>query len=311
MARGLRALLALDILAIVALAWLLNSRGAAPLVAIGAPLLALLAFDVALVGVAWALSRHYACAIPAGSKVNFAGTLRAFFVEFLATEALGRLSMPFHGLIMGPDRPGPDARRGPPVLLIHGYLCNRGFWWWMRKKLEQAGYAVGTVTLEPVFGDIDAYAEGVRARIEELVAETGAARVVVVGHSMGGLACRAYMRRFGAGRVARLVTLGTPHGGTRIANFGLGHNARQMRHASDWLGALGAEACPVPVTAVWSAHDTIVAPQDNGRLSGAREIALGGLGHMAMAFSPRILAILLDELAREEQAPRPAPARSA
>jgi hypothetical protein len=57
------------------------------------------------------------------------------------------------------------------------------------------------------------------------------------------------------------------------------------------------------VTAVWSAHDTIVAPQDNGRLSGAREIALGGLGHMAMAFSPRILAILLDELAREEQAP--------
>ena len=83
-----------------------------------------------------------------------------------------------------------------------------------------------------------------------------------------------------------------------------------MRHASDWLGALGAAACPVPVTAVWSTHDTIVAPQDNGRLRGAREIVLGGLGHMAMAFSPRILAILLDELDREAQTP-PAPARGA
>lgn len=310
MARALRALLALDILALAAAAWALRHGGASWPVAVGAPLLALLVLDLALVGAAWALSRRYACAIPEDSAVSRVATICAFFAEFLATEALGRLSMPFDRLVMGPDRRGAGARRGPPVLLIHGYLCNRGFWWWMRGKLEEAGHTVATVTLEPVFGDIDAYAEGVRERIDQLIAETGAARVVVVGHSMGGLACRAYLRRFGAERVARLITLGTPHGGTRLARLGRGLNAGQMRHASDWLGALGAAACPVPVTAVWSTHDTIVAPQDNGRLRGAREIVLGGLGHMAMAFSPRILAILLDELDREAQTP-PAPARGA
>ena len=171
------------------------------------------------------------------------------------------------------------------------------------RQAGEAGHTVATVTLEPVFGDIDAYAEGVRERIDQLIAETGAARVVVVGHSMGGLACRAYLRRFGAERVARLITLGTPHGGTRLARLGRGLNAGQMRHASDWLGP-SARPPALFLSRPSGARTTRSSRRGQRPAPGRAEIVLGGLGHMAMAFSPRILAILLDELDREAQTRR-------
>jgi pimeloyl-ACP methyl ester carboxylesterase len=62
--------------------------------------------------------------------------------------------------------------------------------------------------------DIDAYADGIARRIDEVLAATGTS-LILVGHSMGGLASRAYLRRHGVAKVARLITLGSPHQGTR------------------------------------------------------------------------------------------------
>lgn len=48
---------------------------------------------------------------------------------------------------------------------------------------------------------------------------TGAKKVVLVGHSMGGLAARAYLQFHSADDVAALVTVGTPHAGSPLAYF--------------------------------------------------------------------------------------------
>ncbi|MDD5250568.1 MAG: alpha/beta fold hydrolase [Rhodocyclaceae bacterium] len=247
---------------------------------------------------AWA--HRYRSPVPPDQRVGALGFLRMALAEYVAFIALFSVVQPFERSFLGADRLAPNRPGRPPVLLVHGYQCNRGFWRWQRRRLEQAGWTVATVNLNPVFAAIDDYAARLRERIEEVCAATGADRVVLVGHSMGGLAARAYLRAHGTARIARLVTLGSPHHGSRLALLGPGANARQMEPASPWLAALNApNAVPLPAATVaaMSPYDNYVMPQDSAVLDGARNVAIGAVGHLAMAFSPAVTQFLLAELA--------------
>jgi len=190
-----------------------------------------------------------------------------------------------------------------PVLLIHGYGCNSGYWRSLIPRLERNHISYAAIDLEPVGGAIDGYVPLVERAVADLCAATGASRVAIVAHSMGGLVARAWMRAHGSARVARLVTLGTPHHGTGLANFGLGANAAQMRRvrgaACDWLCQLAASEDPARralVTSIFSHHDNIVSPQTSSVLEGARNIALGGVGHVALGCNGRVLDLVMEEL---------------
>jgi triacylglycerol esterase/lipase EstA (alpha/beta hydrolase family) len=149
--------------------------------------------------------------------------------------------------------------------------------------------------------------------VEALCQASGTPRVIIVAHSMGGLAARAYVRQHGAARIARIITLGTPHHGTSLARLGLGANARQMQRArsgeapeSDWLRSLaGAEdaASRALVTSLYSHHDNIVAPQTSSYLPGARNIEFGGIGHVALGSNRQVLSCIMCEIARETGTP--------
>jgi triacylglycerol esterase/lipase EstA (alpha/beta hydrolase family) len=119
---------------------------------------------------------------------------------------------------------------------------------------------------------------------------------------MGGLACRAYLRRNGNGRVAKLVTLGSAHRGTLLAPLGLGRNAFQMRIGGAWLRELEAgDQLPPDTVSVLSHQDNYVFPPAvASRLEGARHRELGGVSHLAMVLSPKILGLLRDELESSE-----------
>ncbi|MDK9698207.1 MAG: alpha/beta fold hydrolase [Siculibacillus sp.] len=227
-------------------------------------------------------------------------TLVDGLAEWLGFVAGFCVIMPFERLWLGSDAVGrlPPGRR--PVLLVHGHMCNRGFWWWMRRQLRGRGFAVATITLETPFSDIEILADRLNERIAALLTETGAERVDLVTHSMGGLVARAAMRKGGTARIARFVTLGGPHHGTVVARIGLGTNARQMRPGDPWLVELNrVEVTDVPTTTIWSTGDEIVAPQATSRLDGAREVVVAGIGHVAMAFSPRIRDLVVAELTTE------------
>jgi triacylglycerol esterase/lipase EstA (alpha/beta hydrolase family) len=234
--------------------------------------------------------------VPPELRVGPFGALRMVMGEYIALCVLFTVVQPFERFWLGPDRLAHCAVRPLPLLLIHGYQCNRGFWFWLRRKLEAAGWTVATHSLEPVYADLDGYSDGIARRIDEVLAATGASQVILVGHSMGGLASRAYLRRHGAAKVARLVTLGSPHHGTRLARLGLGPNARQMRPGSAWLGALQAPLPPASVS-IYSCHDNYVYPQQAcSTLEGAANVAIGGVSHLEMAFSPRVLDSLKEAL---------------
>lgn len=227
-------------------------------------------------------------------------TIAGFLAEWLGFVAAFAVIMPFERLWMGPDAVGRLAPGQRPVLLVHGYMCNRGFWWWIRRQLRVRGFVVATITLETPFSDIEILADRLVERIDALLAETGADRVMLVTHSMGGLVARAALRKGAAARVARFVTLGGPHHGTVVARLGLGRNARQMTPGDDWLAELNRiETTEVPTTTIWSTGDEIVVPQATSRLAGAREYVLAAIGHVAMAYSPKIRDLVIEELAAE------------
>jgi pimeloyl-ACP methyl ester carboxylesterase len=189
--------------------------------------------------------------------------------------------------------------RGLPVLLIHGYACNSGYWTPMSALLTAARISHYGIDLEPLGASIDDYAPQVQAAVERLCAATGTSQVIIVGHSMGGLVARAYLRRYGHQRIARVITLGTPHHGTALASFGPGSNALQMRCNSAWLDGLAASEANLQrslFSSIYSVHDNIVAPQDSSALPGARNLVFGAIGHVALGRHPDVMRCALAEI---------------
>jgi triacylglycerol esterase/lipase EstA (alpha/beta hydrolase family) len=196
----------------------------------------------------------------------------------------------------------PDAT-GLPVLLVHGYACNSGYWLPMSKLLTQARISHYGIDLEPPGASIDDFVPQVRAAVQRLRAATGSEQVIIVGHSMGGLVARAYLRacaqRGDDAHVARVITLGTPHHGTALAHFGPGSNAAQMRRDSAWLAALAASEANTQrmlISSIYSVHDNIIAPQDSSELPGARNLVFGAIGHVALGRHPLIMRCTLQEI---------------
>ena len=190
---------------------------------------------------------------------------------------------------------GPTVGAGPRgVLLVHGFMCNRGLWNDWHAELSRRAQPVVAVNLEPFRGSIDDYVPIIEQAVVALTAATGRAPLVVA-HSMGGLAMRAWLRATpdGARRVAHIVTVGTPHQGTWLARWALATNARQMQMNSPWLRALAAQEPPDVgrlFTCWHSCADNIVFPLGTAVLQGSKACYLPHVGHVALVDHPQVRA---------------------
>ena len=298
LARALCFALLLEVALYVAIATQLCD--ASPATAAVAAVLGVLALRALLVATSYAFALAWHSPAP---RLSAAQVLRMVFGEYAAFVLSFVLIFPLERLWMGADRlrtaTAGAGRLRDPVLLVHGYGCSRAAWWWLRRRLEAAGWSVATLSLEPVYTSIEHYVDPLARRIDEVLAQTGAERLLLVGHSMGGLVARRYLQRFGNARVAKLVTLGTPHHGSQLARIGAGENARQMRPHGDWLRALANPAPLLDTVVIYSPHDNFVMPQANLELPGASHRAIDGLGHLAMLYSPRVGRALLAALAAD------------
>jgi triacylglycerol esterase/lipase EstA (alpha/beta hydrolase family) len=222
--------------------------------------------------------------------------------RLLVHEALAILvSWPRMALFRWCMRELPPTLAGVPVLLLHGVLCNAGVWQRVRTHLVARGIArVYALTFAPPVGSIEDFADQVASRVDAILAETGAQRLALVGHSMGGLVARAYLRRYGAEKIALTMTLGTPHHGSVHAWLFAGAALAQMRPGNAWLAELNrteGASCPVRFVSLWSWHDSMVAPQTSSRLAGAVDIELDGIGHNALLDDARVFECMARELA--------------
>ena len=191
-----------------------------------------------------------------------------------------------------------QGRRG--AVLIHGFVCNRGFWTPWLRRLRAAGHPFVAVNLEPVFGEISDYVTLIDAAVRQVQAATGLPPVLIC-HSMGGLAARAWLAQAGDdARVAHVVTIGSPHQGTWLGRFSRSPNARQMVPGCDWLCQLGAGESASRrsrFTCWYSNCDNIVFPASTATLAGADNRFLSGPAHVHMAFDEQVIVHALGLLA--------------
>lgn len=214
---------------------------------------------------------------------------RLFLGEAFAV-ALSWPLLVLHRLLI---RDPPPAPAPLPLLLVHGVIVNDGVWLALRRYLSRRGLGpVYTINYGPPLAGIEHFAGQLQARIDAICTVTGAARVTLIAHSMGGLVARAYLRRFGASRVAKLITIGTPHHGSMLAWTFAGCCLAQMRPGNRWLADLnaGEGSTPAsPMLSIWSRHDSMVAPQASAELACARNVALSGVGHNALLLDQRVI----------------------
>ncbi len=195
---------------------------------------------------------------------------------------------------------GLNGRRG--VVLVHGFVCNRGLWtpWLRRLQLKQ--HAFCAVNLEPVFGSIDHYVPIIEQAVRQVTQATGLPPLLVC-HSMGGLAVRAWLSAVqGDARICHVVTIGTPHFGTWLGQFSAVTNGLQMRLNSDWLRRLQASEPPERYrrfTCWYSNCDNIVFPTSTAALPGASNHLVPGVAHMTLATLPQVQQNVFDALAAD------------
>jgi pimeloyl-ACP methyl ester carboxylesterase len=251
-----------------------------------------------LVTLSFAVSWIWRTPRPPEARLGFKATVRLYCLELWVVGVSWPL-MALHGLLNRDPRPAP-ARR--PVLLVHGVLVNDGVWVPFRRYLSRRGVRpIYTMNYGPPLADIELFAEQLDKKIEAIRKATGAEGIVLVAHSMGGLVARAYLRRFGSERVARLITLGTPHHGSILAYMFPGRDLAQMHPGNPWLVELnGDETAPpaVPIVSIWSRHDSMVAPQANATLGGAENVALIGVAHNALLADPEARRCVAREIGK-------------
>jgi predicted alpha/beta hydrolase family esterase len=295
LARLLRVAGLVVLAAAIGLAWLLLRAGVSPWLAIAAALL----LPLAVHGVPLAIE-FITGALLDRRPVARLGPLalaRVWWGETWRSFKVFNLDQPWRADFAEPAIVRDAAR--PAVLFIHGYMCNRATWrpWLLAGGLNDR-WNCATVNLEPVFGEVNRYAEVIHAAVERLRRESGAGRVTLVAHSMGGLAARAYLRKHGHEAVKRVVTIDTPHHGTLFARFGHGANTRQMRVACEYVRGLAAADEPVEFVCFASQHDNLIVPRDNQILACAEAVWFERIGHLAMTDHDSVRARLIEVVER-------------
>jgi pimeloyl-ACP methyl ester carboxylesterase len=200
----------------------------------------------------------------------------------------------------------PQGRAHPPVLLLHGFADNRSAFALLRRSLHRHGWTtLQALNYSPLTGDIRTAAGLLQPHIEQICAQSGRRRVDIVAHSLGGLVARYYVQRLGGdARVRTLVTLGTPHAGTRAVPALAPHPlARQMRPGSDVLAELAgpAKGCRTRFVAFWSDVDQLMIPAEAARLDHpdlmAENIEVSGVGHLSLPVHGTVAAEIRRALA--------------
>ncbi|EGX56615.1 lipase [Streptomyces zinciresistens K42] len=189
------------------------------------------------------------------------------------------------------------AQPRPPVVLLHGFIDNRSVFVLLRRSLARHGrQQVESLNYSPLTCDIRTAAELLGRHIEAICERTGSSRVDIVGHSLGGLIARYYVQCLGGDlRVRTLVTLGTPHTGTRVAPLADAHPiVRQMRPDSPVLRELArpAPGCRTRFVSFWSDLDPLMDPLETARIDhpdlSARNVLVTGIGHLALPVHPAV-----------------------
>lgn len=185
------------------------------------------------------------------------------------------------------------------VVLVHGFLATAGVLRPLRERLEAEGHAVASFTHAPGIGVAE-----LAERVGEVVRNSRAERIQLVGHSIGGLAARWYVDALGGDpRITQTVSLASPFWGARRARFLPGQLGRDLHPESPVLARLRDSVTRgVPHYAVSGTHDAVVGPALP--LGSDGELVAAGCGHNAVLYDRSVLEAVAARALAARRAPR-------
>ena len=128
-----------------------------------------------------------------------------------------------------------------PIVLAHGFLGTGDLATFndsIGEALAKDGHVVVEASVPPL-GNVRVRAEKLARDVDDALQASGAMKVNIIAHSMGGLDARELVSVLGYGdRVASVTTISTPHRGTRIADVSLGLVSGAREEALDAFGKL-------------------------------------------------------------------------
>jgi triacylglycerol esterase/lipase EstA (alpha/beta hydrolase family) len=240
-----------------------------------------------------------------------------------------------------------------PIILINGTIATQGENWGVGAAvLANAGYKVytfnyGNTSQDPNYpiqatDDIRQSGLQLAAEVDKVLKETGAPKVILIGHSQGGGILPVYYinNLNGAGKVSQLIGIAPSNHGTdasgliglqQLPIFGplviafanaLGQALEQQAVGDAFQQEVYGKGDTRPgvlYTTIASTNDEIVTPYTQQALSGPNvtNIVIQDLypglpaGHLGVVLSPQVWSVVLDALAGNAAAnPRAHPLQS-
>jgi triacylglycerol esterase/lipase EstA (alpha/beta hydrolase family) len=238
-----------------------------------------------------------------------------------------------------------------PIILINGTIATQGENWGVGAPvLANAGYKVytfnyGNITENPNYpiqatDDIRQSAAELAAEVDRVLLETGAPKVILIGHSQGGGILPVYYinNLNGADKVSQLIGIASSNHGTDVMGLiglrnlpilgplalaianSFGEALLQQAVGSEFQQEVygnGDTRPGVLYTMIASMNDEVVTPYTQQALSGAgvtniviQDLYPGlPLGHLGVVLSPHVWSVVLDALASNPEA-NPLPLQS-
>ena len=235
------------------------------------------------------------------------GVVAAVAAVTVLAAGTGRPAQPTTGRSGGPaqDRPG-------PVILVPGYGGSTGALDVLASRIRATGRTATVLQLPGTgTGSLLADAALLNAAVDADLRQ-GAPSVDVIGYSAGGVVALIWARRDdGVASARRVITLGSPFHGTRLASTAEAMvpgacpaACQQLVPGSQLLDSLDvANPAGLPRwMSVWTTDDQVVTPPDSATLPGAIDVRLQAVcpaatvSHSQLPTSPAVIAIVLQEL---------------
>lgn len=183
-----------------------------------------------------------------------------------------------------------------PIVLVHPYMMNRACMFYIFLKLKLKGYKnVFIVNIYPKLAPIEKQAEMLKIQVENLLKRINKNEFVGIGHSQGGIILLYYKKYLDTeNKLRKIITIGSPLKGTKIAVFATSPNGKEMMYQSEFIKRLTEGKVNADVLNIYSPIDNLILPHSSAVLENYHQLEAPPIGHIGLLFSPAVFKGIID-----------------
>lgn len=166
------------------------------------------------------------------------------------------------------------------AVIAHGFADDYFTPWWrpVNEKFKEWGYETAEIGFDGILKSVDSpekYAEHIQEQIDDKITDLEqkytSDEVVLIGHSMGGLTARYFIEEMGyEDKVDRMITFGTPHQGTGVAEpfAPVFDGAKDLSRESEFIEQINQNGVSdeVDYLNIYTQDDPLIVPYENANL---------------------------------------------